>query len=84
MRINLLIALPALVAAACTPVDLGYGEEVRWNLAQQVIDPDPQYDRDLVEGGSGERSAKAIDRYNKGDVKKPVREATTTPTSGPR
>jgi hypothetical protein len=65
------------------PIDVGFGEVVRFDLAQQVIDPDPQHDRELIEGGSGQRIVSAVDRYNKGQVKEPVVETTTSSASGP-
>ena len=79
-----LAGLPLL--AACTPVDTGFGEALRWDMAQQVIDPDPQHDRTVMEGGSGERAAGAVGRYSTGEVT-PVEQMGTTATistgSGP-
>lgn len=82
MRRSFFVIFAFLSTAACTPVDLGFGESVRWSNAQQVIDPDPQHDRTLTEGGSGERSARAVDRYNRGEVIEPVVETTTSAQSG--
>jgi type IV pilus biogenesis protein CpaD/CtpE len=82
MRNRLLIVTATLVAvAACTPVDYGFGESTRANIAQQVVDPDPQYEGQIMEGGSGQRGAAAVDRYNRGEVKQPSR-MTTTGASG--
>jgi len=75
----LLLLLPAL--AACTPNDTTLGGAVRHNIALQVVDPDPQAGTDLIEGGSGERAAAAIERYNKGEVTEPVTIKTTSQTS---
>ena len=71
-----------LAAAGCTPVDYGFGETHRQNIALQVVDPDPQYAGEEIEGGSGERSADAVDRYNKGEVRQPVSVNTTSSSSG--
>jgi hypothetical protein len=72
----LLLALP--LAAACTPVDYGFGETQRALMAQQVVDPDPQYAEEIMEGGSGEVGAAAVDRYHKGEVRQPAQVTTTT------
>ena len=75
------IAFPLLLAG-CTPVDLAFGETHRWNIEQHVVDPDPQYAGDMIEGGSGERAADAVQRYNEGQVKQPVRATTTSAGAG--
>ena len=61
-----------VLTAACTPVDYGFGETTRWNIEQQVENPDPEYAGDIREGGSGERGADAVRRYNEGQVKQPA------------
>ena len=76
LKTLLLLALP--LAAACTPVDYGFGESQRALMAQQIVDPDPQYAGDIMEGGSGELGAAAVDRYHKGEVREPARVTTTT------
>ena len=60
-------------AAGCTPVDPGFGEAVRYDMAIQTVDPDPQYAADAAKpGDNGEHAQKATDRYRKGNTK-PVR-----------
>ena len=76
------LTLIGFVASGCTPVDYGFGETHRLNIAQQVIDPDPQYEGTEMEGGSGARAADAIDRYNRGQVRQPAEVATTATTGG--
>lgn len=73
-----LVFVPSLLLAGCAPVDPGFGEAFRWDVAQQVIDPDPVYEGKVVEGGSGQHSAAAVDRYNKGTVKTPVPISSTS------
>ena len=74
-------ALLFLAACGCTPVDYGFGETHRQNIALQVVDPDPQYVGEEIEGGSGERSADAVDRYNRGEVRQPASVNTTATSS---
>jgi hypothetical protein len=75
------IAVPLLLAG-CTPVDTAFGETHRWNIEQQVVDPDPQYAGEMVEGGSGQRAADAVTRYNEGQVTRPVSTSTTEVSTG--
>ncbi|WP_294122159.1 hypothetical protein [Sphingomonas sp.] len=57
-------------AAGCTPVDPGFGEAVRYDMAVQTVDPDPQYPADALQPGyHGEKAQKATERYRKGTVK---------------
>jgi len=77
------IAVPLLLAG-CTPVDTAFGETHRWNIEQHVVDPDPQYAGDLIEGGSGQRAADAVTRYNEGEVTLPTTTSTTSGTGGPQ
>ena len=79
-RAPVAILLLALLAAGCTPVDYGVGETHRFNIAQQVVDPDPHYEGSEIEGGSGERAVDAVGRYNRGEVRQPV-SVNTTATS---
>ena len=68
-----LSAATLIVLAGCAPVDPGMGEALRYNLAVQTIDPDPQYPADAHQPGDhGEKAQKATDRYRKGNTK-PVR-----------
>ena len=56
--------------AGCTPVDPGFGESLRYDMAVQTIDPDPQYPPDALQPGyHGEKAQKATDRYRKGATK---------------
>ena len=71
-----LLALPVGLAG-CTPVDMAFGETHRWNIEQQVADPDPHYAATELEAGSGEHAAGAVDRYNRGVVKQPATVDTT-------
>ena len=76
LRRTLLLLAPAAslaILAGCMPVDPGFGETHRWNIEQQVVDPDPEYAGEIIEGGSGQRAVAAVDRYNRGQVKQPVR-----------
>ena len=59
-----------IALAGCAPVDAGFGEALRYDMAVQTIDPDPQYpEGSLQPGYHGEKGQKAIDRYRKGGVK---------------
>jgi hypothetical protein len=59
-----------LAAAGCAPVDPGFGEAVRYDMAAQTIDPDPQYPADSAQpGANGEKAQKATERYRKGTTK---------------
>lgn len=75
MRSKLMIcaALAApLVATACAPVDHGYGEAVKYNMAVHTVNPDPVYtEEDAKPGDNGEVGAKAVQRYRQGNVKQP-------------
>jgi hypothetical protein len=75
-----LIALVAALSSCATAPEVQLGEAHRWNIEQQVVDPDPQYEGTLIEGGSGVRNAAAADRYNRGQVK--ALTAVDTTTSG--
>lgn len=77
-RLSMAIALLAL--PACTPNDTSLGGALRHNMALQTTAPDPRHDEELVEGSDGQRSAKAVERYQKGDVKQPVTLQTTRST----
>ena len=72
-------AIAAMVAlGACAPVDPGYGEAVRYDMAIQTVNPDPVYPEDGAKpGDSGEHAAKATDRYRKGQTKAIRRESAS-------
>jgi hypothetical protein len=59
-----------LGAAACAPVDPGFGEAVRYDEAMQTVDPDPVYPANSLQPGYfGEKAQKATERYRKGQTK---------------
>lgn len=80
------LATPLLIlaVAGCTPIDTTLGGAVRHNIAVQTVDPNPKYDGELIEGGNGERGAKAVTRYRKGEVKQPATMSTTAGGGGGR
>ena len=82
-RILLVSTGAALLAAAgCAPVDPGFGEAVRYDLAVQTIDPDPQYPAEGAKpGDNGEHAQKATERYRKGATK-PVRTESSRSSGG--
>ena len=69
MRFKLLVLTPAgmlLATAGCAPVDPGFGEAVKYDMAAQTIDPDPVYPADSLQPGyHGEKGQKATERYRK-------------------
>jgi hypothetical protein len=83
MRLSLMLLLAsAATLGACTPVDTGFGEAFRWNNAQQTVNLEPVRHGPQIEGGSGQRAADAVERYEKGEVKEPVSLQTTATVSG--
>ncbi|WP_187107859.1 hypothetical protein [Sphingomonas xanthus] len=70
-RLALIAAVPALAGlASCAPVDPGFGEALRYDMAAQTIDPDPVYPEDGAQPGSnGEKAAAATEKYRKGETK---------------
>lgn len=85
MRFNLLVLTAAgmlLATAGCTPVDPGFGEAIKYDMAAQTIDPDPVYPADSLQPGyHGEKGQKATERYRKGQTK-PLRIEGTQSGSG--
>ena len=62
------LSLPGL--AACTPVDPGLGEAVKYDMAIQTVNPDPVYPEDGAQpGDNGEKGATAVKNYRKGQTK---------------
>lgn len=58
-----------LVVPACAPVDAGLGEAVKYDMAVQTVNPEPQYPADGAQpGDSGEHAADATKRYRDGNV----------------
>lgn len=79
MRTKLFLIAPGLaLIAGCTPIDTGLGDALRHDIALQTLDPDPQYEGDAIEGGSGQRAADANKRYREGKVIQPVIMTTTS------
>lgn len=79
---KLIVPAAALLAAGCTPVDVGFGEAVRYDMAIQTVNPDPVYAEDALQPGyHGEKAQKATDRYRKGATK-PVRTESTQSGGG--
>jgi hypothetical protein len=71
-----------VLAAGCAPVDPGFGEAVRYDMAAQTVDPDPQYPENGAKpGDNGEHGQKATERYRKGQTKA-LRELRTGGGSG--
>lgn len=85
MAISSKVAIAALClsAAACTAVDPGLGEALKYDMALQTIDPDPVYPPGSAEPGtSGTTNAEAAKRYRTDAVKPVVLTTTTTSTGG--
>ena len=86
--------LLVMVAGCQTPapqagsLDAGFGETVKYDMALQVIDPDPVYDdQDAQPGDNGAKAAAAARRYRTDQVKAVESQGTTTSSSsssGPR
>lgn len=71
----LILAGATLAAAGCAPVDPGFGEALRYDMAVQTIDPDPQFPPDGAQPGDhGEKAQKATERYRKGTTKRAVQD----------
>lgn len=81
-RLCLLGLLAGPVLTGCTPNDPTFGGAVRHNYALQVVNPDPQYEGAIVEGGDGSKSAAALKRYRTDTMKKPATISTTSGSGG--
>ena len=74
-RLRLLALLPLTMAGGCmTPSgdiaspDPAFGEAVKYDMAIQVIDPDPVYPEEGAQpGDNGDVAVKAVERYRKGE-----------------
>ena len=76
------VGIASLAASACAPVDPGFGEALRYDMAIQTVDPDPVYDEDGAQpGDSGEHGAKATEKYRKGQTK-PVQTMSVSSSGG--
>ncbi|MGH6781375.1 MAG: hypothetical protein ACREB5_04630 [Sphingomonadaceae bacterium] len=82
MRFAPILMIAAAPLAACTPNDTTLGGAMKHNIAMQVIDPDPAYQGDLMEGGSGDHAGKAAERYRQGQVKQPTSIRSTSSVRG--
>lgn len=84
MKTSLSIAALALLAA-CAPVDQptpGFGDAVRFNIAAQVVNPNPHPNDMPPPEMEGERTRGAIERYQTDKVKRPVPLGTTDGIKG--
>jgi hypothetical protein len=80
---KLLPVLGLLAATACTSVDHGLGEAVKYDMAMQTIDPDPVYPPGGAQpGDNAEVGVGAVRRYLQGTVKEVVPATTTTSATG--
>ncbi len=72
MRFKLMLLAGSAIAAtaACAPVDPGFGEALRYDMAIQTVNPDPVYPEGSAQPGDhGEKAQKATERYRKGTTK---------------
>jgi hypothetical protein len=54
---------------SCAPFDEQLGESVRTNAELQIINPQPTYAGNVIEGGSGTQAAAAAKRYRTDTIK---------------
>ena len=74
-KLRLIALFPVMAVAACAngtaeigSPDPAFGEAVKYDMAIQVIDPDPVYDENGAQpGDSGAVGAAAVERYRKGE-----------------
>lgn len=79
----LLAGVSATALFACTPVDAGFGEAYRYDMAIQTINADPVYPEEGAKpGDNGEKAAKATERYRKGQTKPVQRESIGSGSGG--
>lgn len=62
------LALAILLAAGCAS-DPEFGRVNQHNIAAHVVDLEPSYAGQPMEGSSGRRSVQAVNRYLRGAVK---------------
>ena len=75
-----LLVVATAVLAGCTPVDPGFGEALKYDMAIHTVDPDPVYPEDGAQpGDSGEKAVGATQRYRKGAVKDVQQQSTGGP-----
>ena len=64
-------------------IDPGFGEAVKYDMAIQVIDPDPVYSEDGAQpGDNGAKAAAAMKRYRTDTVKEVDSQTTTEAVGG--
>jgi len=63
----MLMVLP--LVPSCAPFDERLGESMRTNAQLQIINPQPVFAGDVIEGGSGNQAAGAARRYRLDRVK---------------
>lgn len=86
----LTLGLAALALSGCASVvhqeanevDPNFGRALRQNIAAQVADPAPNYERAEQPASSGPRTGLAQRRYDTGTVIQPQSEGTTGGASG--
>ena len=79
----LILAGATFAAAGCAPVDPGFSEALRYDMAVQTVDPDPQYPADAAQPGDhGEKAQKATERYRKGQTKALRQESASGGSAG--
>jgi hypothetical protein len=70
MRLSIALGLALMLASpAAAGPDPDLGRVVQNNVHAQLVDPDPQYARILIEGGTGRLGARAWQRYQSDNVK---------------
>ena len=74
----------ALAIGGCAPVDAGFGEALKYDMALQTVNPDGAAPRPgaAQPGDSAVRGAKASENYRKGTVKQPVPMSVSGGSSG--
>ncbi|MFN3592345.1 MAG: hypothetical protein ACK4TG_09170 [Thermaurantiacus sp.] len=65
------LVLMTATGAAAQQAPKTFGDSVRHNIAVQAGDMNPQYVGPEIEGGSGQRNADAVTRYQEGRVIQP-------------
>ncbi|WP_341712984.1 hypothetical protein [Erythrobacter sp.] len=85
LRWALVATLPLLAGCADksifdAPGDASFGEANRQTMMAQVINPEPEYDGEMVT--SGEHAADAVERYRTDTVKQPDNIKTTDVGTG--
>lgn len=83
-EVKIVIACLAVAGlAGCAPVDPGFGESLKYDMAAQTIDPDPVYPENGAKpGDNGQKAAKASENYRKGTTKPVQSIGTSSGTSG--